>query len=79
MRFSVARLAVVLGIAALAALCGPSRSVDAATIAVTTGCRLDEAIVNANNDDQSGSTSCAAGSGADTIVFTSAAARLGTA
>ncbi|MBV9669835.1 MAG: hypothetical protein JOZ43_02670, partial [Acidobacteriales bacterium] len=30
-------------------------------------CTLREAIINANNDDQSGSTDCAAGSGADTI------------
>ncbi|MBN1427182.1 MAG: CSLREA domain-containing protein, partial [Anaerolineae bacterium] len=32
-------------------------------------CSLREAITNANNDDQSGSTDCAAGSGADTITF----------
>lgn len=32
-------------------------------------CSLIEAIINANNDDQSGSTDCAAGSGADTIVL----------
>jgi CSLREA domain-containing protein len=32
-------------------------------------CTLREAILNANNDDQSGSTDCAAGSGADTITF----------
>jgi hypothetical protein len=32
-------------------------------------CTLREAIINANNDDQSGSTDCAAGSGADTITF----------
>lgn len=33
------------------------------------GCSLREAILNANNDNQSGSTECAAGSGADTITF----------
>jgi hypothetical protein len=32
-------------------------------------CTLREAIINANNDDQSGSTDCPAGSGADTITF----------
>jgi len=32
-------------------------------------CTLREAIINANNDNQSGSTDCAAGSGADTITF----------
>src|SRR5947209_14949340 len=32
-------------------------------------CTLREAIINANNDNQSGSTDCAAGSGADTISF----------
>ena len=32
-------------------------------------CTLREAIINANNDDQSGSTDCAAGSDADTITF----------
>lgn len=33
------------------------------------GCSLVEAILNANADNQSGSTECAAGSGADTIVL----------
>ncbi|MBV6449456.1 MAG: hypothetical protein MHPDNHAH_00166 [Anaerolineales bacterium] len=32
-------------------------------------CTLREAITNANNDNQSGSTDCAAGAGADTITF----------
>ena len=32
-------------------------------------CTLREAVINANNDDQSGSTDCTAGSGADTITF----------
>ncbi len=36
-------------------------------------CSLREAIINANNDNQSGSTDCAAGSGADTIVLQSGA------
>jgi len=33
-------------------------------------CTLREAIINANNNDQSGSIDCPAGSGADTILFT---------
>jgi|GEM_PF-3598958 len=37
------------------------------TIANDGKCTLPEAIINANNDNQSGSTDCAAGSGADTI------------
>lgn len=50
----------------------------AATITVTTsldaltngdGCSLREAIINANNNDQSGSTDCVAGTGTDQIVF----------
>jgi len=32
-------------------------------------CTLREALINANADNQSGSTDCAAGSGADTVVF----------
>ena len=35
-------------------------------------CTLREAITNANNDNQSGSVDCAAGSGADTISITAA-------
>ena len=53
-------------------------SAEAATITVNSTadvianngqCTLREAIINANNDDQSGSTDCAAGSGADIIVL----------
>src|SRR5438874_10943807 len=33
-------------------------------------CTLREALLNANNNNQSGSTDCAAGSGTDTINFT---------
>jgi len=45
--------------------------VDSADDSVTAdgACTLREAIINANNDDQSGSTDCAAGSGADVITF----------
>lgn len=39
------------------------------TIASDGFCTLREAITNANADDQSGSTDCAAGSGADAITF----------
>jgi CSLREA domain-containing protein/uncharacterized repeat protein (TIGR02543 family) len=43
-------------------------------------CTLREAIVNANTDDQSGSTDCAAGSGTDTVLFSvSGTITLGTA
>ena len=35
------------------------------------GCSLREAIINANNDDQSGSTDCAPGNGADIITLPS--------
>ncbi|MFQ5614192.1 MAG: choice-of-anchor Q domain-containing protein, partial [Anaerolineae bacterium] len=39
------------------------------TVADDEACTLREAIINANNDDQSGSTDCPAGSGADTILL----------
>ena len=39
------------------------------TIAVDSVCSLREAIINANNNDQSGSTDCAAGAGPDTITL----------
>ncbi len=42
---------------------------NADTVANDGVCTLREAILNANNDNQSGSTDCAAGSGADTITF----------
>jgi CSLREA domain-containing protein len=44
---------------------------DEATPANHGKCSLREAITNANNDDQSGSTDCSAGSGEDTINFSS--------
>jgi len=55
--------------------CAPA---GAATITVTTladeqnangQCSLREAVINANHDNQSGSSDCPAGSGGDTIVF----------
>jgi len=42
---------------------------NADTIANDGTCTLREAITNANNDNTSGSTDCAAGAGADTITF----------
>jgi hypothetical protein len=66
--------ALILGIA----LAGASSPAHAETINVTANamdvianggasCSLREAIINANNDDQSGSTDCAAGAGDDVI------------
>ena len=45
------------------------QAVAPATITVGGGCTLVDAITNANNDNQSGSTDCVAGSGADTITL----------
>ncbi|NJN79653.1 MAG: CSLREA domain-containing protein [Anaerolineales bacterium] len=42
---------------------------NADTVANDGFCTLREAIINANNDNQSGSTDCVAGVGADTITF----------
>ncbi len=72
---------VTLGVALVTGLCSmvlPSRA-GAATIVVNSlydtmsnngVCTLREAILNAEGDNHSGSTDCAAGSGADTIAFT---------
>src|SRR5579871_618927 len=68
---ALAALVVPLLIAAL------PPALHAATITVnTTGdpgpagsCDLHDAMLNASHEDQSGSTSCAAGTGVDTIVF----------
>lgn len=71
-------LAALLLLALLAGLPVPPAQAD--SLIIVTGshdsvpaddgfCSLREAITNANSDDQSGSTDCAAGSGADTIVF----------
>ena len=40
------------------------------TVALDSLCTLREAIINANNDNSSGSADCIPGSGADTITFT---------
>ncbi|HEX8198539.1 MAG TPA: dockerin type I domain-containing protein [Pyrinomonadaceae bacterium] len=59
------------GEAAPTALLSPTASINVTTtadvIANNGQCSLREATINANNDNQSGSTDCAAGSGADTI------------
>lgn len=60
-----------------AAILAPGGSLPAAVLTVDTladevsapGCSLRAAMINAENDDQSGSADCAAGSGADTIQF----------
>jgi CSLREA domain-containing protein len=71
-RFKLVLLAAVVAGLVMA---GPAQ---AASLTVTTtadevnadaACSLREAIVNANQDDGSGSVACAAGSGADTIGF----------
>ncbi len=51
-------------------------SLSAATITVSGGCTLADAIDSANTDGASGSPPCAAGSGADTIVLTANVTRL---
>lgn len=60
----------------MALLLGSVRAAHANAIIVTDAgdtpsvdCTLREAIINANNDDQSGSANCAIGSGDDTITF----------
>lgn len=67
-RALIRRWALAAPLAALLIAIG-GRTADAATIPVGGGCTLSAAIVNANNDDQSGSASCAAGSGTDTIAL----------
>ena len=71
------RLATVLLLALVVSMWA-SQAAWAATITVDTTankritdsqCSLREAIINANRDNQAGSTDCAAGSGIDTIVF----------
>jgi predicted outer membrane repeat protein len=71
------RLATVLLLALVVSMWA-SQAAWAATITVDTTnaqritdsqCSLREAIINANRDNQAGSTDCAAGSGIDTIIF----------
>ncbi len=69
---SLAGIALLLAVnGAPAGAIGPAATIivtnGASTVANGDGCSLPEAIVNANANDQSGSTDCAAGSGADTI------------
>ncbi len=77
-RFQVTRFVAVLIITLMGLGVQGASVARAASIVVTTTtdeintngqCSLREAIINANNDDQSGSTDCAAGSGDDTITF----------
>ncbi len=69
---SLAGIALLLAVnGAPAGAVGPAATITVTngtgTIANGDGCSLPEAIINANADNQSGSTDCAAGSGADTI------------
>ncbi len=69
---SLAGIALLLAVnGAPAGAVGPAATITVtngtSTIANGDGCSLPEAITNANADNQSGSTDCAAGSGADTI------------
>src|SRR4051794_30376197 len=79
-RRSWRRLPLFVACAALLAVMAfgfqPATAAQAATIVVTTtndtpaandGCSLREAITNANNNGQSGSTECAAGEGGGTM------------
>lgn len=74
------RHAVAITVVSTLVLAWGVREATAANINLTTTadernsngqCSLREAIINANNDNQSGSTDCTAGSGADTIVLQS--------
>ncbi len=69
---SLAGIALLLAVnGAPAGAVGPAATItvtdSTGTVANNGACSLPEAIINANADDQSGSTDCAAGSGADTI------------
>ncbi len=64
----LALLMLALGVRPVAAA-GIVVNSNADTVAVDGVCTLREAIINANNDDQSGSVDCTAGSLADTITF----------
>ena len=76
---SVTRYRIVLAGLAVALVIAMAEGAMAANIVVNTPddtpandgfCTLREAILNANADNQSGSTDCLPGSGADTITFT---------
>jgi CSLREA domain-containing protein len=73
------RIVLLSALAAVMAVVLASPAQGAATLTVTTladeqnnngSCSLREAIINANENNQTGSTDCAAGSGDDTITFT---------
>lgn len=69
------RLAVAIGGCLAAGILSGSQAADIfvdedeTTLADDGLCSLVEAIINANDDDQSGSTDCAPGAGADTIIL----------
>jgi CSLREA domain-containing protein len=73
------RIVLLSALAAVMAVVLASPAQGAATLTVNTladeqtnngSCSLREAIINANENNQTGSTDCAAGSGDDTITFT---------
>ncbi|MFZ1475554.1 MAG: CSLREA domain-containing protein, partial [Anaerolineae bacterium] len=70
-------LVIVLASSGSGALAAPTATITVTTTAYeqnTNGqCSLREAIINANDDSQSGSTDCTAGSGADVIELASSA------
>lgn len=70
--FALALIASIIAVPLSKVNAAATITVDSAlgTAAADDGaCTLREAITNANNDNQSGSTDCVAGSGADTIEF----------
>jgi len=73
-RTSVFTLALLLALAWPSSASGETLTVTTSVDAIMNGegCSLREAIINANNDDQSGSVDCPAGSGADRIEFDAA-------
>ena len=64
-----ATLALTLQTAPLWATTIPVTTSDPAIQAGDNKCSLSEALINANNDNQSGATDCPAGNGADTLVL----------
>lgn len=77
-RATTSYYSALVALLALLLLMATATNTAAATIVVNSladtqahdgACTLREAIINANNDNQSGSVDCAAGSGADVITF----------
>ncbi|RIL06947.1 hypothetical protein DCC79_15100 [bacterium] len=63
----------------LLALGGGAGEAATITIDIGAGCTLSAAIINANNDDQSGSIACTSGGGPDTLVLAGGTYLLNTA